>query len=203
MNQEAAGPLLTPFLTRDEIQNRVIELAKKIDDDYHGGEIVAISVLHGSFVFYSDLVRELKTTLSCEFLALSNYPSFSQTSEGRQPYPEFRRGQPSSTATGEVKILMDIEEPLAGRDLILIEDLVDTGLTLEFLRKTLEARKPRSLKTCSLLVRKQRPRDAVPVDYIGFEIEDAFVVGYGIDHDGSYRELPYIARYNGNQEVAP
>jgi len=193
MTQSPAA--IRSFLSPEQIRERVIALAKQIDADYSGRELVAIGVLQGSYVFFSDLVREMKTPLSCEFLALSTYPTFARPTDTQSPSPT--REELASAASGEVKILLDIEEPLAGKNLLLIEDLVDTGLTLEFLRRTLEARKPASLKTCSLLVRKQRPAQAVPIDYVGFEIEDAFVVGYGIDHEGAFRELPYIGRMEG------
>lgn len=173
---------LTPLYSRDVIQARVKELAKQIDQDFGGRPIVAIGVLQGCFIFFSDLTRELASEVRCEFLGVSAYA-----------------GQARSGSGEEVKITLDLEEALEGKDLLLVEDLVDTGATLAFLQRTLRARNPRTLKTCAFLVRRANLNKNVALDYVGFDISDPYVVGYGVDHEGEYRTLPYIAAVSGEK----
>jgi hypoxanthine phosphoribosyltransferase len=156
-----------------KIQNRIAELAHDINHDYRGKEIVAVCVLKGSFIFFSDLIRHLELPLSCEFLGVSSYGA-------------------RSVSSGEVKITLDMNEPLEGKHVLVIEDIVDTGLTLSYILDSLKARRPASLKSCSLLLKPDCLKTEVDIDYLGFKIGKEFVVGYGIDLAGKYRGLPYV-----------
>ena len=163
------------LLSQDEIRKRVEELAGEISADCPTGEEVhLVCVLKGGFVFLSDLVRSLKARLTLDFIALSSYG----------------RGTKSS---GEVRLIKDVDHALEGRHVIIVEDIVDTGLTLHYLQEILRARSPKSLRTACLLSKPSRRQVEVAVEYIGFTIDDRFVVGYGLDYDEHYRELPYIA----------
>lgn len=165
---------LKPLLTQQKIQNRIEEIAAEMNHDYAGKEVTLICVLKGSFVFCSDLMRHLTMPLTCEFLGLSSYGN-------------------KMSSSGEVKVTLDVTEPLAGRHIVVVEDIVDTGLTLQFIRSMLRARQPASLKICSLLLKPESVKGDVPIDYLGFKIGNEFVVGYGIDYAGKYRGLPYLA----------
>jgi hypoxanthine phosphoribosyltransferase len=165
---------LKNLFTQETIKAKVKELGEKISKDFKGREPIVVCVLNGSFVFYADLIRAIDLDLECEFLGVSSY----------------KDGKVSS---GEVAITLDLEMPLEGKDIILVEDLVDTGLTMNYLIKSLTARNPRSLKTVALLLKKKTLKAPCSVDYVGFEIADEFVVGYGIDSAGQYRNLPYLA----------
>ena len=163
------------LLSEDQIQTRIAALAAEISADYPPDEeIHLICVLKGGFVFLSDLVRSLKARVTLDFIALSSYG----------------RGTKSS---GEVRLLKDVDHALEDRHVIIVEDIVDTGLTLHYLQEILRARSPKSLRTACLLSKPSRRQVEVPVEYVGFTIEDRFVVGYGLDYDERYRELPYIA----------
>lgn len=162
-----------PLLTSEAIYSKVIELADRISSDYQGKEILAIGVLKGAFIFYADLIRALKVPVKVDFIIASSY-----------------HGTDSS---GEVKIKQEALEDIAGKDVLLIDDIIDTGTSLAYLRKLLLSKSPASLKICVLLDKKERRVVDVPIDYIGFEIPNEFVVGYGLDCDGRYRNLPYIA----------
>jgi hypoxanthine phosphoribosyltransferase len=155
------------------LQARVVELAQEISHDYQGKEIVAVCILKGSFIFFSDLIRHLDLPLSCEFLGVSSYGS-------------------KMVSSGEVKVTLDLNEPLENRHVLVIEDIVDTGLTLSYIMSTLRARRPASLKSCSLLMKPECLKTEIDVDYVGFKIGREFVVGYGVDLAGKYRGLPYI-----------
>ncbi|NOY64782.1 MAG: hypoxanthine phosphoribosyltransferase [Nitrospirae bacterium] len=157
----------------EDIQNKVMELADEINRDYRGSELVAIGILKGAFMFFSDLVKHIKIPLTIDFIIASSYIK--------------------TDTTGEVKIYYDLREDITNRDVLLIEDIVDTGITLNFLRERLLSRAPRSLKICALLDKKDRRVVDVPIDYKGFEIPNEYVVGYGLDFDDQYRNLPYIA----------
>lgn len=156
-----------------KIQARIQELALEINRDYRGREITAICVLKGSFVFFADLIRYLETPLTCEFLGVTSYGN-------------------KMVSSGEVKVTLDINEPLENRHVIVFEDIVDSGLTLSYILNSLKARKPASLKSCSLLLKPESLKTEVDVDYVGFKIGNEFVVGYGIDYAGKHRGLPYI-----------
>jgi hypoxanthine phosphoribosyltransferase len=161
------------LITREALAVRVIELAAAIERDTAGpGPPHCIAVLKGAFVFLADLLRAFKGPVTCDFLGVSSY-----------------RG---TTASGEVRVTQDLERAIHGRDVVLVEDIVDTGRTLAYLQSLLLAREPRSLRTVCLLDKPSRRQVPVHVDYTGFEIGDRFVVGYGLDLDEHYRNLPYI-----------
>lgn len=164
---------MTELISADAIQQRVRELATEIRRDHPDG-LHLVAVLKGAFVFLSDLVRALPGDCSLDFMAVSSY------------------GKSTSTS-GEVKLIKDLDTTLEGRDVVIVEDIVDTGLTLTYLQDILRARSPRSLKTACLLSKPSRRRIDVAVEYIGFSIEDKFVVGYGLDAAELYRNLPHIA----------
>ena len=163
------------LLTSDEIDRRIRELGFEISRDYAKVEnLHLICVLKGAFMFLADLVRTLQVPVTLDFMALSSYAT-------------------GTTSTGEVRLLKDLDTALAGRDVLIVEDIVDTGLTLNYLRDILMARGPRSVRTACLLSKPSRRKVDVRVEYIGFTIEDHFVVGYGLDYEGRYRSLPHIA----------
>jgi hypoxanthine phosphoribosyltransferase len=155
------------------LQARIEELAHEINHDFRGHEVTAICVLKGSFVFFSDLIRRLDLPLTCEFLGVSSYGN-------------------KMVSSGEVKVTLDVNEPLENRHVIVVEDIVDTGLTLNYIMNMLRARKPATLKSCSLLMKPECLQTQVSVDYVGFKIGKEFVVGYGVDYAGRFRGLPYI-----------
>lgn len=156
-----------------KLQSRIAEIAQEINHDYHGKEITAVCILKGSFIFFSDMIRRLDSPLTCEFLGVSSYGN-------------------KQVSSGEVKVTLDINEPLNGRHVLIFEDIVDTGLTLKYITDQFRARKPASLKTCSLLMKPDSLKTEVEVDYLGFNVGPEFIVGYGIDYAGRFRELPYI-----------
>ena len=157
------------------IEQRVQELADAISTDYSGeGELILVGVLKGAFIFLADLSRRLSIPRRIEFMALSSYEEGSRESSA-------------------VRLLMDLRGNIEGRHVLIVEDIVDTGRTLDFLKELLETRKPLSVKTCALVRKPDRVRVETPVDYLGFEIPDAWVVGYGLDYDERNRTLPYIA----------
>jgi hypoxanthine phosphoribosyltransferase len=160
------------LLTAEQIQARVAELAREILRDYPQG-LHIIAVLKGAFIFTSDLVRHMEGHVSLDFMALSSYAT-------------------GTTSSGEVRVLKDLDTTLDGKDVLIVEDIVDTGLTLTYLQDILRARGPRVLRTACLLSKPSRRKVDVKVDYIGFTIEDRFVVGYGLDYAEYYRNLPYI-----------
>jgi hypoxanthine phosphoribosyltransferase len=167
---ETIGPVL---LDSQAIQKRVRELGAQIAKDYKGKFPHLIGILKGASIFHSDLVRAVGINLSFDFIAVGSYGG-------------------SAKSSGEVRILKDLDESLEGRDVILVEDILDTGLTINYLLKNLEARGPNSLKVAALLNKQARREIEVPVDYIGFEIPNQFVVGYGLDYNQRYRNLPDI-----------
>jgi len=166
---------LNVLLQADAIQSRIRDLALEIEADYPSDEeIHMVCVLKGGFMFMSDLVRSMTTRVTMDFIAVSSYGSGTKSS-------------------GEVRFQKDLDTSLEGRHVIIVEDIVDTGLTLKYLQEILRSRAPKSLKTSCLLSKPSRRRVTVPVEYIGFTIEDKFVVGYGLDYAEKYRNLPYIA----------
>jgi hypoxanthine phosphoribosyltransferase len=167
-----ASKKIDVFISKESIEKRVKELAEMINRDYQNQEVIIVCVLNGSFIFCADLVRHITVPLQVEMVSLSSY-------EGTE-------------STGEVSFRLDVKQSLIGKNVILVEDIVDTGLTINFLLKHM---KLKSLKLCSLLLKRARLKIEVPVDYLGFDIEDKFVIGYGLDYDGDYRELPYIGVY--------
>ena len=161
------------LFTEEQLQARVAEIAAQIDRDYAGKQPLLVSVLRGSFVFMADLVRRITLPCTVDFMAVSSYGS-------------------GTTSSGQVKIVKDLSEQIEGKDVIVVEDILDSGNTLSYLLKLLEARHPASIRLCTLLDKPERRTKPVAVQYSGFTIPDEFVVGYGLDYDEKYRNLPYI-----------
>ncbi|AKQ64904.1 Hypoxanthine-guanine phosphoribosyltransferase [Myxococcus hansupus] len=161
------------LIPEDKLQARVRELAAEITRDYAGKDLTLICVLKGSAFFAIDLAKYIDLPVKLEFLGVSSYHG-------------------GTESTGEVRITTDVSKPMAGKHLLVIEDIIDTGLTMQFLLENLRARHPASLKVCSLLEKPARARTKVDIDYKGFVIEDLFVVGYGLDFDEIYRNIPFI-----------
>jgi hypoxanthine phosphoribosyltransferase len=165
----------TTLIGGEVVRARVLELAGAIRHDLGpGAPIHLVAVLKGAFVFLADLIRAVEGPVSCDFLAVSSYGS----------------GQ---TSSGEVRVIKDLEESLEGRHVVIVEDIVESGLTLSYLQTMLRARRPQSLRTVCLLDKRSKREIDVTIDYVGFVIEDRFVVGYGLDLDGQYRNLPDVA----------
>ena len=161
------------LLTEDQIHARVAELGAQLTADYLGRAPVLISVLKGSIVFLADLVRGMELPLSIDIIEVSSYGAATESS-------------------GQVRILKDLSNPIEGRDVIVVEDIIDTGLTLNYLLRYLRGKNPRSLRICALLDKPARRLVDIPIDYLGFTIPDQFVVGYGLDYGEFYRNLPFI-----------
>jgi hypoxanthine phosphoribosyltransferase len=168
------GSIGEVLVESDDLQRRVRELAAEIDRDYADRDLVLIGVLKGAVMFMADLMRELETPCEVDFMAVSSYGS-------------------ATDSSGVVRILKDLDSSIAGRDVLLIEDIVDSGLTLHYLLKSLRAREPRSLEVCALLTKPERRRVDLPIRYVGFEIPNRFAIGYGLDHAQRYRNLRYVA----------
>jgi len=171
---EFTNPNLETLITAEKIHNRISELGAEIGRDYAGKNPLLLGVLKGACVFMSDLIRAIDTKLAIEFMAISSYGSSTRTS-------------------GEVRIVKDLDTAIEGRDILIVEDIVDTGLTLTYLIGNLQSRGANSVKLVALLNKQDRRLRDVKIDYLGFEIPDAFVVGYGLDFAERYRNLPYIA----------
>ena len=172
---------LVLLYSRDEIARRVKELAAAINTDYAGRDLVLVGILRGAFVFLADLVRSLSIPVEVDFLGAASYGSATQTS-------------------GQVSFTKELQVPVSGRDLLLVEDIEDTGLTLQAIYNKLTKQGPRSIKVCTLIDKRERRLAQVQVDYVGFEIAEGFIVGYGIDYAERYRYLPDIYRLEGLQE---
>ncbi len=166
-------PEVEELIPADAIQNRIRELGQQIEQDYAGLDTVFIGVLKGSMLFMSDLFRAVHAPITCDFVAISSYAG-------------------SQESSGVVRLLKDLDAQCIGRHLLIVEDIVDTGLTLRYLLDLLMAREPASLRVCSLLDKPERRKVDVPVHYKGFSIPNRFVVGYGLDHEEKYRNLPFI-----------
>ncbi len=161
------------LITNEDVRNRLKEVAKKIGDDYKGKDVLFICVLRGAFMFFADLVREISeydVNAQVDFIAVSSYGS-------------------GTSSSGEVKMIKDLSEPIKDKNVIIVEDIIDTGITLCYLKKLLLARAPKSLKVCSLLDKPSRRKVDFKGDYVGFEIENEFVVGYGLDYDEKMRNF--------------
>jgi len=161
------------LITSDEIGARVRELGQQITNDYAGQDILMIGVLRGAVIFMSDLARAIKRPIDIDFMAISSYGL-------------------STSSSGVVRILKDLDEVVEGRHLLIVEDIIDSGLTLNYLVENLKSRKPASVRVCTLLSKPDRRKVNVTVDYNGFIIPDYFAVGYGLDYAGKYRSLPFI-----------
>ncbi len=178
-----AVPELEILISREQIEQRVNALSAEITRDFSGQSIIFVGVLKGAAIFLSDLIRGVQLDAAFDFIGVSSY--------GNRPTPaqELSTGWDS---TGEVRLTKDVDQSLIGRNIILVEDILDTGLTLTFLKKVLQARQPKSLRVATLLDKPSRRKQPVKADYIGFVIPDEFVVGYGMDYAEQYRNLPDI-----------
>ena len=159
---------------RDELQARVAELGAEISADYEGRDLVIVGVLKGAILFIADLMRSLTVPCEVDFMAVSSYGS-------------------QTDSSGVVRILKDLDDSIAGRDVLIVEDIIDSGLTLHYLLRNLRARDPRTLEVCALLTKPERRRVDLPTRYVGFEIPNRFAIGYGLDHAQRYRNLDYVA----------
>jgi hypoxanthine phosphoribosyltransferase len=158
----------------DELRARVRELGEQVSRDYEGLDLLLVGVLKGAVFFLSDLMRHIEIPVEVDFMAVASYGS-------------------ATDSSGVVRILKDLDTPIEGRDVLIVEDIVDSGLTLQYLMRSLGARNPRSLEVCALLMKPERRKVDVPTRYIGFEIPDRFAIGYGLDHAERYRNLPFVA----------
>jgi len=168
---DGIGEVLIP---EKDLRARIVELGADLSRDYAESDLVIVGVLKGAVLFIADLMRELTIPCEVDFMALSSYGS-------------------STDSSGVVRILKDLDAPIEDRDVLIVEDIIDSGLTLHYLIKNLNARGPRSLEVCSLLIKPERRRVELPIKYVGFEIPNKFAVGYGLDHRQRYRNLPYVA----------
>ncbi len=162
-----------PFLTVEQIENRVKELAAEISNDYEGQDILAVGILKGAFMFFSDIVKLIQVPMDIDFLTVSSYVK--------------------EKSTGEMNMHADLREDIRNRHVLLIEDIVDTGLTLNHIKSLLLERKPASLKICTFLDKKSCREIDVPLDYVGYAIPNHYIVGYGLDYENKFRNLPYIS----------
>jgi hypoxanthine phosphoribosyltransferase len=159
--------------SQEQIKNRVKELGLQISRDYQGEELLVIGVLKGAFVFMADLIREIDLPLELDFIGVSSYGA-------------------STISSGEVRIIKDLDYSVEGKSVLLVEDIVDTGLTLNYIKEILKKRHPHSVKICCLLDKPSRRKSPIKAEYVGFSIEDHFVVGYGLDYAGRYRNYPAV-----------
>jgi hypoxanthine phosphoribosyltransferase len=171
MHDSSVGDIL---VQRDELEHRVKELAAEISRDYADRELLLIGVLKGAVFFLADLMRQISLPCEVDFMAVSSYGS-------------------ATDSSGVVRILKDLDVPIEGRDVLIVEDIVDSGLTLQYLMRNLGARNPASLEVCALLTKPERRKVELPIRFVGFEIPDRFAIGYGLDHAEKYRNLPYVA----------
>lgn len=173
MNDNMKEDVLRVLLSEDEIREKVRELGGKITADYKNSNLMLVTVLKGAVVFLADLMRQIDVPAEIDFMVVSSYGS----------------GVKSS---GVVKIVKDLDVPLAGKDILIVEDILDSGLTLSYIKELLESRGPRSIRVATLLDKPSRRKVDLQADYIGFSVPDEFVIGYGLDYDEKYRNLPYI-----------
>jgi len=171
MAQPGVGEVL---VQRDELAHRVRELGAEISADYEERDLLLVGVLKGAFFFLSDLMRVLTVPCEVDFMAVASYGD-------------------STSTSGVVRILKDLDAPIQGREVLIVEDIVDSGLTLSYLLRMLQARDPKSVEVCALLTKPERRKVDLPIRYTGFEIPDRFAIGYGLDHAERFRELPYVA----------
>jgi len=161
------------LISQEKIENKVSELANEINSKYKGKELVVIGILKGAFMVVSDLAKQLDLDVTFDFMSIKSYYG--------------------SESTGQVKIVKDLEYDITDKNVLIVEDIYDTGLTLSNLKKLLESRNPKSIEVFSMFVKKEVAQDPIEINYSGFEIGPEFVVGYGLDYNGKYRELPYLA----------
>jgi hypoxanthine phosphoribosyltransferase len=169
--KDAVGEIL---IEEEPLQARIAELGAEISSEYEGRDLLLVGVLKGAVFFMADLMRELSIPCEIDFMAISSYGA-------------------ATDSSGVVRILKDLDTNIAGRDVLVVEDIIDSGLTLSYLMRSLKARKPASLEICALLTKPERREIEVPVKFVGFEIPNKFVIGYGLDFAERYRNLPYVA----------
>jgi hypoxanthine phosphoribosyltransferase len=175
INRRVAEPGVGEILVQpDALAQRVRELGEEISRDYEGRDLFLVGVLKGAVFFLSDLMRHMEVPCEVDFMAVSSYGS-------------------STDSSGIVRILKDLDAPIQGREVLIVEDIVDSGLTLSYLLRTLKAREPASLEVCALLTKPERRKVELPIRYVGFEIPNRFVIGYGLDHAERFRNLPFVA----------
>jgi hypoxanthine phosphoribosyltransferase len=175
LRDEAIGEIL---VQADELQHRVRQLGAEITRDYEGRDLLLVGVLKGAVFFLSDLMRHIEVPCEVDFMAVASYGSSTQSS-------------------GVVRILKDLDAAIEGRDVLIVEDIVDSGLTLSYLFRMLTGRNPATLEVCALLTKPERREVDLPIRYVGFEIPNRFAIGYGLDHAERYRNLPYVAVLEG------
>lgn len=161
------------MISEEQLKQKVQELGKRIEKDFEGEELLVVGILKGASVFVADLIRTINLDVNIDFMSVSSYGN-------------------STESSGTVKIIKDLDVDIEGKNVLIVEDIIDSGLTLSNLVAALNTRNPKSLKLCTLLDKPQRRKVNIPVDYVGFVIEDKFIVGYGIDYAEKYRNLPYI-----------
>ena len=171
MTDDRIGEVL---VSSEDLARRVQELGVEISRDYEGRDLVMVGVLKGAVMFIADLMRQLTVPCELDFMAVTSYGS-------------------STDSSGVVRILKDLDAPIEGRDVLIVEDIIDSGLTLQYLMRNLKVRSPRSLEVCALLTKPERRRVDLPTRYVGFEIPNRFAIGYGLDHSQKYRNLDYVA----------
>jgi hypoxanthine phosphoribosyltransferase len=162
------------LVSAEDLDRRISELAQEISRDYQGRDLVLVGVLKGAVFFLSDLMRRLEVPVEVDFMAVASYGSATKSS-------------------GVVRILKDLDAAIEGRDVLIVEDIVDSGLTLQYLLRNLAGRNPQSLEVCALLIKPERQKVELPTRYVGFEIPNRFAIGYGLDYGERYRNLPYVA----------
>ncbi|CUS34691.1 hypoxanthine phosphoribosyltransferase [Candidatus Nitrospira nitrificans] len=163
-----------PIVTQEQMRGRIRELGRQISADYAGKDLVLVGVLKGAYAFFADLARAIRIPVRVDFIIVTSYGTQTKTS-------------------GKVKLVTELTEKIKDRDVLLVEDIVDSGLTVQYLTKTLAKQKPRSIKVCTLLSKPERRVVDVPLQYVGFRIPNQYVVGYGLDYQQQYRNLPYLA----------
>ena len=170
-----------PIVTQEQMRNRIRELGRQISADYAGKDLVLVGVLKGAYAFYADLARAIRIPVRVDFIVVTSYGSRTKTS-------------------GKVKLVTELTEEINGKDVLLVEDIVDSGLTVQHLLKSLAKRKPRSIRVCTLLSKPDRRVVDVHLEYVGFKIPNRYVVGYGLDYRQKYRNLPYLAALDQTDE---
>ena len=166
--------ILQVLVTEEQLKAKVQQLGEQISRDYEGKDLLLVSILKGSVVFMADIMRAIKIPSAIDFMVVSSY------------------GGANTTTTGLVKIIKDLDSDLSGKDVLIVEDILDTGVTLSKLVPMLKMRRPNSVKICAILDKPERRKAGIHADYLGFQVPDEFVVGYGLDYDEKYRNLPYV-----------
>lgn len=169
-----------PYLTAAQLQKRISEIGSELTKKFKGKKVVAVCVLKGSFIFFSDLIRNIDSDVSCEFFGVSSYYG-------------------GTSSSGEVKVTLDLSSPVEDKHVLLVEDIVDTGITMNYLKTSILSRKPASLTTATLLLKPEALKVPCEIDHVGFKISNEFVVGYGLDYQGYYRNLPFIGQVQNFQ----